>query len=232
MTWDVATARVRLGLAEDDSSKDPQILSAMAIALAAAEAYCDRRFLKQQDTDEFVDVARPVLLVRRYPLASLVGLMPLGPLADPPPEPMAIPAKWRIDQRRGMVYMVGGGPAWPIAEVGSAPAPVAWPPRGGFALTYVGGYEPLPADLEAALWMAFDAVWWTTPGYGLPGGTQTAGGSGAVRAFTMDGTRIEYDTSVAKNAAGSGRPEAWGILPATAVGILDLYRAETAWGGA
>lgn len=228
MTWDVETARVRIGLEASDASRDPELQACMDAALAAAESYCDRRFLLMEDTDEFLRDAGPVLLVRRYPLESIKELQLLEPLPEPPPAPVPVPDSWRMDKKRGMVYMAGGAlPAGlGIYPVGSSPPP-SWPgARPGFALTYTGGYDPLPADLEAALWLIFDALWAETPGWGAAGGSQTGGG--AVRSFAIDGMSISYDTSTDAGSAGAGANKGWGFIPAKAVGVLSFYRAESA----
>ncbi len=231
MTWDLAAARARIGLPADDTAQDVNLQAALDTALAVAESYCDRRFLKQEDTQEFTSPIGPTLLVRRWPLDSLATIEPLPPLPDPPPDPVAVPSTWKMDKKRGIVWIVGQ-PPWAggvIPAVGSSP-PAVWPAstgRVGFVLTYTGGFEKLPADLEAALWMVFDQVWATTPGYGLPAGTQANAG-GAVKSFGIDGMRIDYDTATTSGSVGAGGASAWGIVPANAVGILDFYRAETA----
>jgi hypothetical protein len=229
MTWDIDAARARIGLAEGDAAQDTSLEAAMDTALAVAESYCDRRFLLEDDTQEFSEPIPATLLVRRWPLAKLTSLMPLEPLPEPPPDPVEIPSTWRMDKKKGMVFIVGM-PPW-ITPVGMAPpADFVWrsgtPGRLGFVLAYTGGYDPLPADLEAALWMTFDALWGSTPGWGVPAGQQ--GSSGPVKSFSIDGTRIDYDTQSAAGGGANSKAAARGILPATAIGILDFYRAETA----
>lgn len=229
MTWDLAAARARIGLPEDDTAQDTNLQAAMNVALAVAESYCDRRFMKQEDTQDFTPPIGPTLLVRRWPLDSLTSLQPLPPFADPEPDPVPVPTQWRMDKKRGMVFIVGAAPYIPVPAAAAGPmstAPLSYPwgSAAGFTLTYTGGFDPLPADLEAALWMTFDQVWASTPGYGLPAGSQS--GSGAVKSFGMDGMRIDYDT---QGATGAGsKAEARGLMPASAIGILDFYRAETA----
>lgn len=233
MTWTIATAKARLGITDD--AQDAAVQSAMDVALAAAESYCDRRFLLQDDEQEFPAPYGPTLLVRRWPLVSMATIAPFDPQAEPPPDPAPVPAGWRMDKKRGVIYMVGQGASnaggLGIAPVGSAPPPGPWPMGygSGVVLTYRGGYDPLPADLEAALWMVFDNVWATTPGWGLPAGSTGGAGTGAVRSFGIDGMSISYDTGTSgSGSVGAGRAEAWGLLPANAVGILDFYRAESA----
>lgn len=222
MTWDAQTARVRIGLAPDDAMRDEDLMTALDAALAAAESYCDRHFAKQADTQEVRQwPASRELLLRRYPIESLTNLRPLpphpGPALDPAPapssDPVSIPSRWRMEAKRGVVHL------WASAE----PLSIA----SGFTIAYVGGYDPLPADLEAALWMIFDSLWSTTPGWGAAAGSQISAG-GAVKSFAIDGMSIGYDTDATVGNAGAGDAQAWGVLPARAVGILNFYRAESA----
>jgi hypothetical protein len=226
MTWDIDAARARIGLVEGDDSQDTNLTAAMATALAVAESYCDRYFMQQADTQEFTAPIGPTLLVRRWPLVALTSLAPLDPQPDPPPDPLPIPPTWRLDKKKGIVFIVGAAPWAPtVAELAQTPTPwmLAGGSRAGFVLAYTGGFDPLPADLEAALWMTFDQLWATTPGWGVPAGGQ---GTSPIKSFGIDGMRIDYDTQTASRYGT--KAEARGILPATAVGILDFYRAESA----
>jgi hypothetical protein len=228
MTWDIDAARARIGLVEGDTTQDTNLTAAMATALAVAESYCDRRFLLDDDTQEFTSPIGPTLLMRRWPLESLTSLAPLDPLPDPAPDPVPVPATWRLDKKKGIVFIVGAAPWAPNVQALAA-VPPPWVMAGGsatgFVLSYRGGYDPLPADLEAALWMTFDALWATTPGWGVAAGQQ---GSGPIKSFGIDGMRIDYDTQSAAGGGANSKAAARGILPATAIGILDFYRAESA----
>lgn len=219
MSWDLNTARARVGLPFDDNAQDTELTAAMSLALTMAESYCDRRFLHQADAETFRAPFGPTLLVHRYPLRELVSVEAYPPPAVPPVAPVAVPAGWSFDARRGIVYTFGGWPG--VTPVGSIPAPLGM--GGGITLNYVGGYEELPADLEAALWFAFDAVWLATPGWGSQGGT-----SAPVRSFSIDGMTINYEVGQSEARA----PAAWGLLPASSVSLLHFYRAESAALGA
>ena len=220
MSWDLATAKERLGIA--DASQDAAVTSALAVALAVAETYCDRKFLLEDETEEFLRANGPALTLRRYPLVSLTALQQLAPLPVPPPDVLPIPTNWKVDAGRGIVYTGYSGGPYGVSGIWYA-GPYAGCTN-GFQLSYVGGYDPdeLPADLEAALWMAFDSLWQTTPGWGLPAGSPTGG---PVQAFGIDGMTINYGSG---QAAAPGAPVAWGALPLTAVAILGSYRAESA----
>lgn len=225
MTWDVATAKLRLGITTD--TQDAALQSAMNAALAVAETYCDRRFMLQDDEQEFTLPVGPNLLMRRYPLKKLLTLKPLDPQPDPPPDPVPVPVTWLMDKKHGIVFVYGVPPWLTIAPVGSNPPPTRYETGRGFVLSYTGGYDPLPADLEMALWFVFDQVWSTTPGWGKPAGS-TASDSGVIKSFAIDGMKIDYDAGVSAGSVGAGRAEAYGLIPANAIGVLDAYRAESA----
>ncbi len=85
-------------------------------------------------------------------------------------------------------------------------------------VTYAGGYRVLPADLEFAMWSIFDQVY---------GASTASGGSPTgqvVNSITVpDVGTIRYETGGA-NVGGSG--SAVGMIPATSISILNLYRLE------
>lgn len=229
MTWTLEAARLRVGLNADDTSQDVNLTAAMAVSLGAAEAYCDRKFLLADDAEAFRGHLLPGFNVRRWPLVELLGLGPLPPPAVLAPDLEPVPDGWRMDAARGIVYPWGG--VGVFAAVGSVPVPAGY--AGGFTLAYRGGYDPeeLPAELEAALWMTFDNVWRVTPGWGAAAGSA----GGPVKAFSIDGMTIQYDSAAAGGAAaapGQRGPVGWGLLPVNAIGILDFYRAESAALGA
>jgi hypothetical protein len=233
MTWDLATAKARLGLT--DTTQDPAVQSALDVALAIVETYCDRRFLKQDDTEEFMLPCGPSLLVRRYPLVALGTLAPLDPVADPVPDPLPVPTTWRMDKRRGIIFMVGAPPWVAFAPAGSTPPANAFygGARAGFVLSYTGGYDTLPADLEAGMFVVFDAVWYGTPGWGAAAGSQSDAGADAVKSFAIDGMTLGFDTGGTDKAASraSGDVGSWGpMLPLGATTLLQGYRAETVMG--
>jgi Phage gp6-like head-tail connector protein len=216
MTWDLEAAKARLGIT--DNSQDAAIESAMGVALALAEKYCDRQFLLELGTVQFPPTAWPVLLVRRYPIKDVVEVLaPNGSVLDP--------TRYGVDYEHGMIRL-----GWGITSAGVPPGSSWW--SGSVAVTFEGGYDPLPADLEAALWMVFDNVWSTTPGMGLPAGSATSSSGGAVRSFSIDGMSIGYDNSATSGGGGSAAPDDWGLIPALATAILNFYRAETVVGGA
>ncbi len=86
------------------------------------------------------------------------------------------------------------------------------------SVTYAGGYKVLPADLLLALWGIFGQVY----------GAMSAGGGGAptgqvVQSITVpDVGTIRYESSGSSTGGAGGG--AVGMIPATSVSLLDLYR--------
>ena len=146
-----------------------------------------------------------------------------------------------MDADRGIVYLATNW--WPWCSGLVAPPPPAtttpgvWFPQ-GFTLSYTGGFDldALPGDLEAALWLAFDSTWYMTPGWGAAVGTNSAGPP--IKSFSIDGMSVGYENPLMGGKGGkasggaTGAPGAWGLLPATAVAILEFYRADSSALGA
>lgn len=207
MAWDIDTARVRIGLADDDASKDAALTAAMATALALAERYCDRRFLfKENDVAHVFGLSSRHLHLYRWPLVEVKTVEYVKPDSS-----VTLQTGWTAQLETGVVTLQGW---WMHAP-------------GEVRVTFDGGYEPdaLPADLESALWLIFDELWATTPGMGLPAGS--GGTTHPVRSFAIDGMSIGYDTS-ARDSGGAAK----GAIPAWAISTLEFYRAESAVGGA
>lgn len=84
-------------------------------------------------------------------------------------------------------------------------------------IEYWGGYKPadVPLDLEMALWFTFESVRSINAG--------AAPAAGNIKKISIAGVgALDYNTAgtpTSTAAAGFG-----GTIPATAVGILDLYR--------
>jgi len=207
--YDLLTAKLRLGLLPGDVSKDVAIRSALNVALALAERYCDRAFIYASETARFPRNDWPRLLVRRYPIKQVLAVR--GPTGTA----MEAPA-YEVSRDAGIIYLGSGWAGWS-----------AWG-GGVIEVDYEGGYQVLPADLEEALWQTFQAVWDATPGMGLPPGSGSS--AGAVRSFSIDGMSIGYDNNSGSSSSGSDGGH--GAIPGWAIATLDFYRAETAVGGA
>lgn len=93
-------------------------------------------------------------------------------------------------------------------------------------ITYEGGYRQLPADLELALWLVFDAL--LPLAIGDQGGAGSSG-SNAVESVTITGVgTVRFATSSSSSSSTSGDPtsDLYPQIPATAMGILRFYRLE------
>lgn len=84
---------------------------------------------------------------------------------------------------------------------------------------YTGGFKPLPADLELALWAIFDDT------YGEFSGSGSIGGLNGLSRITVSGVgTIAYGTNSSSSAGGGGAFA--GLIPIRALNILQMYRRE------
>lgn len=190
MAFDLASANVRLGI----TGKDALVTSALNAALAIVENYCDRRFLYKRDTVAFYDAHTRKLLLDRYPIVSINTISGKG-------SPSQInPSTYHVHNWAGMI-LFHGAPFFDELDI-----------------DYNGGYQTLPADLELALWMIFDALW---PSFNSTAGATTVGG-GAINSITVpDVGTIRFDNGSSGANGGAG---AVGLISASAINILQPYR--------
>lgn len=91
-------------------------------------------------------------------------------------------------------------------------------------IDYTGGYDPLPPDLELALWLTFANTHSIISGGAAATLVQ---GSGDVKSVTVMGSfKLDYDVGTTAVGGGGGSDfggEAVGFIPGAAVSILDLY---------
>jgi hypothetical protein len=200
MAFDLATAKTRLGIT--GTAQDALITSACNAALAAAENYCDRRFLYKRDSVSFYDARSRKLSLDRYPIVSIntISAKGSGSVLDT--------STYHVHNWSGMI-LFHGAPFFDELDI-----------------DYNGGYQTLPADLELALWMIFDGVWPIYSSNG-GGGAATAGGApGAITSISVpDVGTLRFDNS-ASNGGGSGANGAFGLIPVGAVNFLYAYRRE------
>lgn len=168
MAWDITTARLKIGLTAGDVSKDTELQAAMNTALALAEAYCDRYFLYQLETQYFVHVVRNVFL-KRYPVDRIQSITKDGAVT---PNTLG-----EINKESGIVG------ASNMKHV---------------TLEYMGGYQVLPLDLELALWGVFDNTYatMTSAGGGVSGEIKKLAITG-VGSIDYDSSNASSDTSSA-----------------------------------
>ncbi len=99
---------------------------------------------------------------------------------------------------------------------------------GDVSLDMEGGYEPMPLDLEYAMWGAFMSAWQSVdPTTGGPPADQVVTtGSGEVKSLTVfDAFKVDYDVGAASSSddAGASDEANWGWLAPWA-STLSQYR--------
>lgn len=207
---DLATLKARLGIAPGDTSKDAAITATAAQAQALCENYCDRKFDLEADAEEFAEPWGSLLL-RRWPVAAA----PPVEIADG--NGRVVPAQnYRVDRAAGIVR--GRCVTW------AAGWAFGWSP---LTVTYTGGLDPWPSDLEWAVTLAFDVLWAETPGGGLDPG---AAAPGEVRKYAVVGAFSVETAAGAPGEVGANEGDGWGPFPASVVRGLDAWRRESRLG--
>lgn len=211
MAYDLASAKIRLGLSPEDTSKDDEITACLQMAQSLAETYCDRGFTLMQETQEIHGVEQNVLRTYRYPIKVVNSVQSLSPGAN---YDWSV-GQWTVFKKNGEIVLSG-----PISGT-------------QVLVDYEGGYEVFPPDLEWALWNIFDAIWYSTPGMGIEAGEGEASGPGDVKSFWINGVRIEYASTTTASAAiaTNSKEEVYGMLPLISISVLSKYRAESALSG-
>lgn len=211
MAYDLVTAKIRLGIPTEDTSKDDEINVCLDMALALAETYCDRGFMLMQEEQEVRGVEQNVLRTFRYPIKVVNSVKSVSPGANYDWSA----DQWTIFKKVGEIVLSGCISGTQVL------------------VDYEGGYEVLPSDLEWALWNIFDAIWWSTPGMGIEAGESDNTGPGDVKSFWINGVRIEYASTTTASAAiaNNSKEEVYGMLPLISISVLSKYRAESALSG-
>lgn len=68
MTWDLVTAKAKIGLSPTDTTQDFLLQTSLDTALALAEKYCDRFFLQATESVKFYHTHYDKFQLRRYPI--------------------------------------------------------------------------------------------------------------------------------------------------------------------
>ena len=168
-----------------DNSQDDELTLYLQIAGEACEAYCDNVLAEQAATEQHPYKSSPIAL-RYYPFVTLNAVTVDG---------NDVTTDYETFESEGVDYVTS-------SRTGrTCPS--------GFTqmnIAYTAGYEPLPADLGAAV--AAAAISYQT-------GT---GASGEVKKESVVGVgSIEYNTSTDDNGSD-------GFLSAAVTGTLDRYR--------
>jgi hypothetical protein len=199
MTFLLADAKARKGILPADTTKDLILQVSLDTALALAETWCNRRFMyKAVELETFSYPFAQGLQLSRYPLESVASVTPVGQTA------------------------IGTDMYQAVLKTGQIKS-LGWLSAKQIDVTYAGGYKVLPADLELALWMVFDAAWAAMPG----GGGGGASSVDVIKRITLpDVGSIEMATNSASSSGGGAAGGAGGLLPLSAASILNLYRLE------
>ena len=131
MSFDLKSARVRVGLDAEDTSKDTQLVGAINASLAVAENYCDRYFVWVKDeAASFYYQASKKYSLKRYPIEEVTEIMDSdGNFPE-----------YKVHHLLGRIELKSYNRAEELRIV------------------YTAGYRVFPADLELALWGIFDAT--------------------------------------------------------------------------
>lgn len=200
---DIERLRKRAGFPIDDASHDEDLELAGEQALMLCETFCDRFFEKKSQTEQIWRQSGH-FVVKRYPVESVTSITDTnGAVIDL--------ARYGVQEEAGIIHRIGG----------ASP----------FKIVYVGGYDPLPPDLEYAILGAFDAVWASTPGWGAAAGSIAE----QVQKISVVGVgSIDFGTGGTTSGGSSGssaESQPWGVLPVTVTSVLQRYMRHTVIGG-
>jgi len=185
--------KVLLGMdpAEDLTTDD---LLAMAAATALIQGYVDRLLVAGTYTERHFGVRIGSLQLLEYPVSAITSLRS-GSNGDPAAWPEV--TGWRLVRPTGIVLGVWGC---------------------DIEAVYDAGYDPMPADIEAAFVATFKSVRTSM--------ADVNGASGLAHKVAVTGVgSVEYDYGGGSGSA-TGEVQPWGLLPATAVALLARYRAH------
>lgn len=128
MTWDITTAQARF-----PKMTAPEVTALMDASVLVLEGELNRHIIYKAYTEERVELeARGIHPARAYPIDSAVQVTVDGQNFD-----------GSIEHDNGLMYF--NESRWQ-AKAGST-----------IKIQYTGGFNPLPADLEVALWGIFDS---------------------------------------------------------------------------
>lgn len=133
MSFNLESARVRVGLESTDTSKDPQLIGSLNSALAIAENYTDRKFIYKRETARFYYDSSNRYTLKRYPINEVYAITDSD----------------------------GNFPEYKVHKLFGRIELERYNPSDELIVDYAGGYAVLPADLELALWGIFDSTFTT-----------------------------------------------------------------------
>jgi hypothetical protein len=201
MSFDLKSARVRVGLPADDTSKDAQLIGSINAALAIAENYTDRYFVwVENEKARFYYEASKRYSLKRYPIEEVIEVIDSDGRFP----------EYRTHHLVGRIELKN----YNYAEE--------------LEITYTAGYRVFPADLELALWGIFDATFVSIDkamsGEGISGGSGT--GYGDIQSINIPdvGTVSFASTSSAMTTSAVAAQNAlWGRFGPFFM-LLDNYK--------
>lgn len=131
MSFNLESARVRVGLESTDTSKDPQLIGSLNASLAIAENYTDRNFVYKRETGKFYYDSSNRYILKRYPINEVYSITDSDG---------AFP-EYRVHKLFGRIELKHYNRSDELI------------------VDYAGGYAVFPADLELALWGIFDSTY-------------------------------------------------------------------------
>lgn len=201
--WDINTARSVAGVEALDTSHDVALQRAMDVVLATVEGVLGRGLLLLRQTVVFYEYATvtPVILLPRWPILQVHSVNG------------STSAGYTVYLQDGRLELQD----YPVNS------------DGRIEVDFEGGFDPLPADLEHALWEAFNVFWAGVDHLtGYPTAVQAP--AEIEKVVMPDGGSITWDVGAATSGTGTPSDELsgiWGWLYPWAP-VLSPYRGEAA----
>ena len=174
--------RVRVGLLDNDASRDADILIARSYAQGIVEEYLDRWLDEGTYTEEFIHITQNTVSLKAYPIIAITSVQ----------REDGSDIEYHIDARNGIVHFDGFVRDHRVVVV------------------YDGGYGvqfAIPGGVEMAILMMFDHAWET---FIKVAGSSSVGG-GVIKSIQSDGARVDFDVS-GDSGSGAGIDPGSGIL--------------------
>lgn len=201
--WDIATAKAYLGIEGD--SQNTAIAATMAAVLRTVEAYLDRGLLRA-DVTEIRSLNGNSCFLRWYPVDETSPIT-----IDVTRAGSTLPLDAASYQLNGAMGLVAS-PAFIGAD--------------RVTISYVGGFETLPADLEWTLWQILAARW--NSSQGNPTASPAPVDAGSIKAVQLYGVgAVTYGDATGSTSSGTQGGELAPFAPA-----LAPYVSHAKWSGA
>lgn len=188
MAWNLETAKVYLEIDPGDASQDDIIQQVMDYTQKSLETLLARELILGRHTVQF-----------QHTPGSGVLILPKPPITE--------------------VFTINGGQVPQDMLVHNDVGTIehcSFACQRTLEVDFEGGFDPLPADLERAMWGAFLAAWaGTDQTTGAPeAGSGVITGSGDVKSLTVfDGFKVDYDVGTTSTSDNSGDDSTdWGWL--------------------